>query len=47
MNYKLEKFWNSSKSLTIEYASSMNYKLEKFWNKLNEFDKMLVCCHEL
>ena len=32
MNYKLEKFWNISRSIVAIINNFMNYKLEKFWN---------------
>ena len=32
MNCKLEKFWNSDKTITVCPFSRMNCKLEKFWN---------------
>ena len=35
MNYKLEKFWNSSLFGTLASLNFMNYKLEKFWNLNN------------
>ena len=32
MNYKLEKFWNSTSTNNQILYLQMNYKLEKFWN---------------
>ena len=34
MNYKLEKFWNTSTICFNNSSVTMNYKLEKFWNSL-------------
>ena len=40
MNYKLEKFWNSTVWSSLSGENSMNYKLEKFWNLISSFVKV-------